>query len=88
MNFLIISQIINNYNYTPYYYFNDYISINDDRMGRIVSFKVYEKNNTIYADFKEAHQSYPLNTSFFITKEIYSFEDFKNKWTDYYNFNR
>ena len=47
MNFLIISQIINNYNYTPYYYFNDYISINDDRMGRIVSFKVYEKNNTI-----------------------------------------
>ena len=87
MNSLIIFQILDNYKHTPYYILNDYISINDDRMGRIVSFKLYEKNNIIMVDFKEAHRSYPLNSSRHITKNIESLEDFIDKWTNYYNFN-
>jgi hypothetical protein len=41
MNYLIISQILQAYNHSPYYISNDYISINDDRMGLIVSFNIY-----------------------------------------------
>ena len=52
MNYLIIAEILNNY----------YISINDDMIGRIVSFKIYEKDNKIFADFNEAYQIFPLNT--------------------------
>ena len=52
MNSLIISEILNNYNDKPYYKLdNHYISINDDRIGRIVSFKIYEKDNKIFAHF-------------------------------------
>ena len=86
MNSLIIFQILDNYKHKPYYILNDYISINDDRFGRIVSFKLYEENNIIMADFKEAHRSFPLISSNYKTKNIESLEDFKNKWIDYYNF--
>ena len=41
MNSLIIAEILNNYNHKPYYNSDNYISINDDRIGRIVSFKIY-----------------------------------------------
>ena len=88
MNSLIIAEILNNYNHKPYYNTdNYYISINDDRIGRIDSFKIYEKDNKIFADFNEAYQIFPLNTKKHKTKVITSFEDFKNKWTDYYNYN-
>ena len=87
MNSLIISQILQEYNKTPYYILNDYISINDDRMSRIVSFKIYEKNGEILVDFKEANQLFPLNSSRYRTTNITSLDDFKEKWTYYYNFN-
>lgn len=87
MNSLIIAEILNNYNHKPYYNSENYISINDDRIGRIVSFKIYEKDNKIFADFNEAYQIFPLNTKKHKTKVITSLEDFKNKWTDYYNYN-
>jgi hypothetical protein len=88
MNSLIIAEILNNYNHKPYYNTdNYYISINDDRIGRIVSFKLYEKDDEIFADFNEAHKIQPLNTKKHKTKVITSLEDFKNKWTEYYNYN-
>ena len=88
MNSLIISDILNNYNHKPYYNTdNYYISINDDRIGRIVSFKLYEKDDEIFADFNEANKIQPLNTKKHKTKVITSFEDFKNKWKEYYNYN-
>jgi len=87
MNSLIIFQILQEYNKTPYYILNDYISINDDRISRIVSFKLYEKNGEILVDFKEANQLFPLNSSRYRTTIITSLDDFKEKWTYYYNFN-
>jgi len=88
MNSLIIADILNYYNHKPYYNTdNYYISINDDRIGRIVSFKLYEKDDEIFADFKEARQLFPLNSTNHKTKTIISLEDFKEKWNDYYNYN-
>jgi phosphodiesterase/alkaline phosphatase D-like protein len=90
MNSLIIADILNNYNHKPYYNTDNsdnYISINDDRIGRIVSFKLYEKDDEIFADFNEANKIQPLNTKKHKTKVITSLEDFKNKWTEYYNYN-
>jgi hypothetical protein len=87
MNSLIIADILSCYNHKPYYISNDYICINDDRFGRFVSFKLYEKDDEIFADFNEAHKIQPLNTKKHKTKVITSLEDFKNKWTEYYNYN-
>jgi hypothetical protein len=87
MNAIIISEILSYYNHNPYYNSDDYISINDDRIGRIVSFKLYEKDNKILADFNEAIRIFPLNTKYHKTKTITSLCDFKIKWTDYYNNN-
>ena len=87
MNSLIIYEILKYYDQIPYYLSNDYVSIKDDRMSRIVSFKLYENNNEIFADFNEANQIFPINTKYHKTVVIKSFEDFKNKWTNYYNFN-
>ena len=87
MNSLIISQILQSYNHSPYYISNDYISINDDRMGRIVSFKIYEKNGEILVDFMEGYRYYPYISSRYRTTNITSLEDFKEKWKYYYNFN-
>ena len=81
-------KILQEYNHKPYYkLYDDYISIKDDRMGRIVSFKLFQQNDELIATFNEAWQTYPLNTSRHITKNISSLEDFKTKWTNYYNFN-
>lgn len=86
MNTIIINEIEKYYkNNRPYYIDDDYISINDDRIGRIVSFKLYEKDNNIYVDFIEARRSYPLITSNHKTIIIETFEDFKEKWKNYYN---
>ena len=52
-----------------------------------ISFKLYEKDDEIFADFYEAHQSFPLNVKNYKTKVINSLEDFKEKWMDYYNHN-
>jgi hypothetical protein len=87
MNYKIIADILNNYNHSPYYISNDFICIKDDRIGRFVSFKLYEKDGEIFADFYEAHQSLPLNLKNYKTKTINSLEDFKEKWKDYYNNN-
>ena len=85
---MILSQIFEKYKDIPYYNDGNYISINDDRMGRIVSFKIYQENNKIMADFKEAHRSDPLNTSSrYKTVIIESVKDFDKKWISYYNFN-
>lgn len=87
MNTIITINEIENYykNNRPYYIDDDYISINDDRIGRIVSFKLYEKDNNIYVDFKEGWRSSPLILLNHKTYIIKSFEDFKEKWKDYYN---
>ena len=87
MNSIIMYEILSYYNDSPYYNLNDYISIHDDRIGRIVSFKLYLDNCKIVADFKEARQLFPLNSTNHKTKTIISLEDFKEKWNDYYNYN-
>lgn len=87
MDYLLISQILNEYNCSPYYIFDDFVSINDDRLSRVVSFKIYVKDNEILADFRETYRYYnPYVYYNSKTNIINSLEDFKNKWTDYYNF--
>lgn len=87
MNTIITINEIENYykNHKPYYMTDNYISINDDRYGRIVSFKIYEKDNNIFVDFKETWRSSPLISTNNKKIIIKSFEDFKDKWYDYYN---
>lgn len=86
MNVSIIYDIEKYYkNHSPYYINDDYISINDDRYGRIVSFKLYNKDNNIFVDFKETLRSSPYILSNNKTTIIKSFDDFKEKWYDYYN---
>jgi hypothetical protein len=89
MNSLIIYEILKKYNEKPYYSNDDYISINDDRMGRIVSFKLYEKDGEIMVDFKEGSKLFPLmklDHNRYITDKITSIKDFEKKWYEYYNF--
>jgi len=74
---ILYKQIINEYNREPYYYYYDYLSINDDRVGRRVSFKLYFENNNLKADFRECSR----NRNQIIT----SLEDFKLKWMLFYN---
>ena len=84
MNSKIISEILEKYNQKPYYKSGEYLSINDDRIGRIVSFKLFELNDNIYADFKEIsknHPTYYRNT----TNIILSLEDFQKKWFNFFN---
>ena len=82
---LIMTEILNYYS-SYYKTDNNYISINDDRIGRIVSFKLYiNDDNEILADFYEARKIYPNNIKNYKTKVINSLEDFKEKWMDYYN---
>ena len=82
---LIMTEILNYYS-SYYKTDNNYISINDDRIGRIVSFKLYiNDDNEILADFYEARKIYPNNIKNYKTKVINSLEDFKEKWIDYYN---
>jgi len=89
MNSLIIYEILKNYNEKPYYKNDDYISINDDRISRIVSFKLYEKDGEIFVDFKQTSKLFPLiKLDRYITDKIISVEDFKNKWHTYYNYFR
>lgn len=86
MNSSIINQIYKDYNDSCYYNLDGYISINDDRIGRIVMFKLNEENDRIIADFKERSQirsiSNPIRTD---KKIIRSLEDFKKKWNEFYN---
>lgn len=80
-NTIIINDIYNNYYGNPYYYKNGYIAINDDRIGRIEMFKLYEKNNKIYVDFKEISQIEAItNINRNETKIIRSLNDFRNKF--------
>jgi len=80
-NTVIINDIYNNYYDSPYYYKNGYIAINDDRIGRIEMFKLYEKNNKIYVDFKEISQIEAItNINRNETKIIRSLNDFRNKF--------
>ena len=86
MNSSIMSEILNYYSSYYNYISNNYISINDDRIGRIVSFKLYiNDDNEILAEFYEARKIYPNNIKNYKTKVINSLEDFKEKWIDYYN---
>ena len=81
---MFIYQILEKYNKAPYYNSDNYISINDDRVGTIVSFKLYKENDSIYADFTECskYQSYYNRSKKCL---IISVEDFQNKWHNFYN---
>jgi len=86
MNSSIIMEIIHNYNKIPYYKYNEYISIKDDRVGRIVSFKIYQNKDKIIAEFNESSQITPFITIKNYKTSITSVEEFKTKWYEYYNF--
>lgn len=63
-----------------FYLFDGYISINDDHIGRIVMFKIYEENDKIIADFKERSQIKSYSKSIRTEKRIIkSLDDFKKK---------
>ena len=84
MNSIIIFQILQEYKQIPFYKLNDYISINDDRIGRIVSFKIYEENGEIIADFIETTRLFPLEKSRHQRYQIENLKQFKKIWNNYY----
>lgn len=84
-NSMIIADIKSRYNSSSYYNSGDFISINDDRMSRIVSFKIYEYNDQLFADFKETHQISSLTQSRSSKKNIKSTLDFQMKYYEFYN---
>jgi len=86
MNSIIINQIYKDYNRTPYYNLDGYISINDDRTGRIVMFKIYQEDDKIIADFNERSQIKSISSSNRIKKiNIKSLDDFNKRWNEFYN---
>jgi len=86
MNNTIISEIYSNYNNSPYFRSGEYLAINDDRVGRIVLFKLYNDNSNIIADFMEISQIQTLNRPIRTERiKINSYEDFKIKWKNFYN---
>jgi len=83
---MFMYEILQKYNISPYYKSDGYISINDDRFGTIVSFKLYQEDENIYADFKETSKyNYQSIYNRNKTKIITSLEDFQNKWSNFYN---
>lgn len=84
---MVINQILQKFNKYPFYYIDDYLSINDDRIGRIVSFKIYKENNIIYANFKENYRFNKSSNDKIIKINIISLEDFNIKWLKFYHNN-
>ena len=85
---MFIYNILDKYNHKPYYKNNDYISINDDRVGCVVSFKIYKDNDgTIYADFNERYRHFQISECKRTSNKVIitSLEDFKKKWHKFYN---
>jgi len=82
---MVMAEIKSNYNHSPYYKSGEYISINDDRTSRVVSFKIYEYYEQLFVDFIETFQISSLNKNRTKTKTIYSFDDFKKKYREFYN---
>jgi len=82
---MLIAEIESNYNYSPYFRSGDWVSINDDRVGRVVSFKVYEYEKKLFVDFSETSQTFSSRVYRSKTKTINSFEDFEKKYHDFYN---
>lgn len=85
-NSMVMAEIKSTYNHSPYYKSGEYISINDDRIGRVVSFKIYEYYEQLFVDFAETSQISSLNNNNRSrTKTIYSYDDFQKKYYDFYN---
>lgn len=84
-NSMLIAEIKSNYNQSPYFRSDDCFCINDDRVGRVVSFKVYEYEKQLFVDFAETSQTFSLRVYRSKTKTINSFEDFEKKYHDFYN---
>lgn len=82
---MLIYQILEKYNKYPFYYIDDYLSINDDRFGRVVSFKLYEENKNIYVDFKDKCKYNDKNNRNIKNVNIISLEDFQEKWYKFYH---
>ena len=84
-NSMLIAEIKSNYNHSPYFRSGDCFCINDDRVGRVVSFKIYEYEKQLFVDFAETSQTFSSRLYRSKTKIINSFEDFKKKYHDFYN---
>ena len=83
---MLIYQISEKYNRDPYFKSGDLIAIADDRVGRILSFKLYEENEIVYADFKESSKTIHVSSYDRYRKNVIaSFEDFQYKWSNFYN---
>lgn len=81
----VINEILNQYNHKPYYSLDDYIAINDDRVGRTVMFKLANNNNEITVDFKEINRSFGNSILRSRTQNIESLNDFEKKYYAFYN---
>jgi hypothetical protein len=73
----IYNEIIKEYSKEPYYYSGEYLCIRDDRVASVVCFRLYIEDNKLKVNFRENK----------ITRNqlIYSFNDFKNKWSLFYS---
>ncbi len=83
----LLNEILNEYNSMSYYNMNGYIAINDDRIGRIVMFKLFlNEKGVLKVLFKEKSQITALNATIRSDeKTIKSLDDFKEKWYQFYN---
>jgi len=73
----VYDEIMSRYSQSPYRVSNNCVSINDDRVGSVVSFTLYVNNDKLTVYFSERKRSR--------TQTVESFNDFERKWYLFYN---
>ena len=82
----IISEILNEYTQQPFYIKDGYVAINNDRVYRIVMFRLTTNDkNEIIVNFKEILNGVTNAIIRTDKQKIRSLKDFKNKWYSFYN---
>ena len=73
----IYNEIIREYNTPPFYYNGEYLCIRDDRVASVVCFRLYIEDDKLKVNFRENKRTR--------NQLIYSFNDFKEKWSLFYS---
>jgi hypothetical protein len=73
----IYNEIIKEYSKDPFYYSGEYLCIRDDRVASVVCFRLYIENDKLKVNFRENKR--------IRNQIIYSYNDFKEKWSLFYS---
>lgn len=73
----VYDEIMRKYSVSPYRVSNNCFSINDDRVGSVVSFTLYVYDDKLTVYFSERKRNR--------TQTVESFKDFERKWYLFYN---